>query len=135
MRGIDSHVGEYRGATALLRFDEIFGLGYSVENSNAFIEQLKNKEREPSTLKEGEEIWRIDGRIALFFIGKADPKIYGKPPFQNVAKLSLSYPGEAGGLGLTVFFATNDDAPTVRKILRSVVWSKKEPNPESSVSP
>lgn len=123
-RGIDSHVGEYRGATAFLTFDEVYGLGYTVEKSTEFIEKLKSKERDSSLLKSGEEIWRVDGRIASFTIGKRE--------FQNVATLTLSYEGLPSYLSIQVFFASDDDAPIARKILRSLTWPKKDPYVKTS---
>src|SRR5436853_2202696 len=86
---IDSNCGIYRAERVDLEFDEVFGLGYTAEKARAAIEDLKKKETNPQLLKPGEEIWYVDGRIARFWIGKADKKEYGERRFSNVAQLHV----------------------------------------------
>jgi hypothetical protein len=126
-RGIDSHVGEYRGRTAYLEFDEVYGLGNTVEQSAEATKQWAAAEADPTLLKPGEEIWRLDGRIARFSLEKVDAEIYGKREFQFVARLSVWYAGKPAGLGVYVFYESEKDLPTVRRILRSFEWPTESP--------
>ena len=124
----DSNCGTYRAATADLEFDEVFGLGYTVEKGQALIDDLKKKETNPKLLKPGEEIWHVDGRIARFWAGKVDPKVYGKQRFSNVADLHVPYAGEPGYLSIYILYKSDKDLPTVRRVLQSLEWKKKGPN-------
>ncbi len=134
-RGIDSHVGDYVGPRAYLEFDEVFGLGYTVERSQNAVENLKKKEADASLLKPGEVVWHVDGHIALFTSSKVDPKTFGNREYPNVASLFVPYEGEPGYLSVHLFYADYDYLRTASQILRSFTWPKNRPNPESSGSP
>jgi hypothetical protein len=125
VQGIDSHVGEYRGKTAYLEFDEVFGLGYTNERAQKVIADLKSKEADPKLLSAGEEVWHVDGRIARFSIGAADPTVYGNREFKNVATLFVPYEGEGGYLHVLIFYESEKDVAVTRRILRSFEWKKK----------
>lgn len=133
-RGIDSHVGKYRGKTAYLEFDEVYGLGYTNENALRFIEELKKKEADSKLLVPGEEVWHVNGKIAHFTRGNTDPKIYGDREFKNVAALFVPYEGEEGYLHVMIFYESDKDLPVIRRILASIEWEKK-PTPEAAVAP
>jgi hypothetical protein len=122
---IDSNCGTYRANTADLEFDEVYGLGYTKEKSQSAIEKLKQKEADPKLLKPGEEVWHVDGRIAHFISEKVDPQQYGKRRFSNVASLHVPYDGQPGYLEIYIFYKTDKDLPTVRKVLQSVKWKAK----------
>jgi hypothetical protein len=122
---IDSNCGTYKGVTADLEFDEVFGLGYTVEESQAAIDDLVKKESDPKLLNPGEEVWHVDGRIARFWAGKADPKVYGERRFSNVARLHVPYAGEPGYLSIYILYESDKDLPTVRQVLRSLEWHKR----------
>ncbi len=127
VRGIDSHVGKYVGKTAYLEFDGVYGLGLTVEETASRIEELKKKEAKPALLKKDEEVWRVDGRIARFEFGKIDPKRFGTREYQNFAHLHIPIEGDPAYLTIYVFYASESDLPTVRRILKSVRWPKKSP--------
>ena len=122
VRGIDSHVGEYRGKTAYLEFDEVGGLGYTNERAQTFADKLKEREANAKLLSSGEEIWHVNGRIADFSAGKVDPKIYGDREYPNVACLFVPYVGQAGYLQVLIFYKDDSDLPVVRGILKSIRW-------------
>lgn len=126
-RGIDSHVGKYGGRSAYLEFDELFGLGYTVEKSQKAADDLAKKEANPKLLQPGEEVWRLDGRIALFSSAKVDPKVFGDREHGNVASLFVPYGGKAGYLSVHLFYADENYLPTARKVLHSFTWPKKSP--------
>jgi len=134
-RGIDSHVGRYEGPRAYLVFDELFGLGYTVERSREAVTDLLKKEADGRLLKAGEEVWRVDGRIAHFTFSKVDASTYGNREHQNVATLFVPYDGQAGYLSVQLFYADEDYLPTVRLILRSLTWPKKGPNKAPEPTP
>ena len=125
-RGIDSHVGRYAGPRAHLEFDELFGLGYTVEKSQKVADDLSKKEANPKLLNAGEEVWRLDGRIAHFTFSKVDPKTFGNREHPNVASLFVPYVGKAGYLSVHLFYADEDYLPTVREILRSITWPERK---------
>jgi len=126
-RGIDSHVGCYAGPRAYLEFDELFGLGYTVERSQKAVEDLRVKEANPKLLKAGEVVWHLDGRIALFTSAKVDQKIFGNREYPNVASLFVPYEGKPGYLSVHLFYADDDYFETVSQILRSFTWPKNSP--------
>jgi hypothetical protein len=126
-RGIDSHVGRYAGPRAYLEFDELFGLGHTVERSQKVIDDLKRKEADPKLLKAGEVVWHVDGRIALFTSSKVDQKTFGNREYPNVASLYVPYEGQPGYLSVHVFYADDEYFETVSQILRSFRWPKKGP--------
>ncbi|MDR3457073.1 MAG: hypothetical protein P4N60_06475 [Verrucomicrobiae bacterium] len=123
----DSNCGTYKAKTADLEFDEVFGLGYTAENSQSLIDELKKKETNPKLLRAGEEVWHINGRIARFVAGKLDPKVYGKRRFSNVAELYVPYASEPGYLSIYIIYKSDEDLPTVRRVLQSIEWKKKSP--------
>jgi len=125
VRGIDSHVGAYKSETTDLEFDEVFGLGYTAERAQAAIEEYKKKEANPKLLKPGEEIWHVGGRIARFSSGTADPKVYGKRRFSNVAELHVPYAGKPGYLSIYILYKCEKDLPTARRVLQSLEWKPK----------
>ncbi len=127
VQGIDSHVGEYRGKTASLEFDEVVGLGYTNERAQAEIDELKKKEIRTTLLEPGEEVWRVDGRIARYTSGNVDPNRYGKREFPNVATLRVPYKGMESYLEIWVFYESDKDIATAVKILKSIEWKKKGP--------
>lgn len=127
VQGIDSHVGVYRGTSAYLEFDEVFGLGYTNEKGEKVIDDLKRKEADTKLLKPGEEVWHVDGRIARFTFSKVDPKVFGQREYSNVASLFIPYDGRAGYLSVHLFYAGEDYLPTVRRILKSFTWPRKSP--------
>jgi len=122
VRGIDSHVGAYKSETTDLEFDEVFGLGYTTNKSQAAIDKYKKKEANPKLLEEGEEIWHVDGRIARFWSGKVDPKVYGNRRFSNVAELHVPYAGEPGYLSIFILYKSEKDLPAARRVLQSLKW-------------
>lgn len=126
-RGIDSHVGRYSGPRAYLEFDELFGLGYTVERSQKAITELKEKEADPKRLKPGEVVWHVDGHMALFTASKVDPKVFGNREYSNVASLFVPYDGQPGYLSVHLFYADDDYLQTVSQILRSFTWPKVSP--------
>jgi hypothetical protein len=134
VRGYDSHVGQYRASTAVLEFDEVTAYGESVEKTASYIESLKKKEADASLRTSGEEIWRVDGRIATVTFGTVDPKVYGKREFPLVASMSVPYPGEPAGLGVRIFYSSPQEEALVRSILRSFQWPKK-PNKAPEPTP
>jgi hypothetical protein len=125
VRGIESHVGEYRALTATLEFDEVVAYGESADKTAFYIESLKKKEADASLRKAGEEIWRIDGRVATVTFSEADPKVYGKREFPLVASMSVPYPNEPAGLGVRIFYSSPEGEALVRSILRSFQWPLK----------
>ncbi len=124
---IDSNCGTYKAETADLEFDEVFGFGYTAEKAQAQIDELKKEQVDSKLLKAGEEVWHIDGRIARFWIGKVDPKVYGKRRFSNVAELFVPYAGQAGYLSIFILYKGDKDLPTVRRVLQSIKWKKIPP--------
>lgn len=124
VQGIDSHVGKYRGPTAYLEFDEIHGLGLSVAETNLRIAEFRAKEADRTRLEPGEEIWHVNGRIAQFVKERADRKVYGVREYDNVARLSVPYEGEEAYLSIYILFKSDDDLPTVKKILQSIEWRR-----------
>jgi hypothetical protein len=124
-RGIDSHVGEYRGKKAYIEFDEVCGLGYTAAKANAFIAQLRKKEADRSLLKADEDVWRIDGRLAHVTIGSVDRQIYGVREFANVAHMFVPYEGDDCYLEVIVFFDSKKERDDAVRILRSIKWPKK----------
>jgi hypothetical protein len=122
---IDSNCGTYKAATADLEFDEVFGLGHTAERSQASIEELQKKEADPKLLKPGEEVWHVGGRIARFWSGEVDKKVYGERRFSNVASLHVPYAGEPGYLSIFILYESDKDLPTVRRVLQSLEWKKK----------
>lgn len=124
-RGIDSHVGQYGGPRAYLEFDELFGLGHTVEQSQEAIDDLSKKEADPRLLKAGEEVWHVDGRIARFTFSKVDPKVFGKREHANVASLFVPYGSQPGYLSVYLFYSDEDYLQTARQILQSFTWPKK----------
>jgi hypothetical protein len=125
VQGIDSHVGAYKGPTADLEFDEVFGLDYTKEKARTMIDELKKKEADTKLLRTGEEVWHVDGRICSFRSGESDPNVYGKRRFTNVASLFVPYAEGDGYLSVLVFYQSNADLPTVRRVLQSIEWKKK----------
>ncbi len=123
-QGIDSHVGRYSGPSAYLDFDEVFLLGYTVEQSQKKIDDLKKQEADPKLLKAGEEVWRVNGQIAGFTVAKVDPKIFGEREYPNVASLFVPYAGKPGYLSVHLFYANEKNLPTVRRMLQSFTWPK-----------
>jgi len=123
VQGIDSNVGTYTADTATLEFDEVY-MSYTAEKAQAVIAELKKKEADSKLLKPGEDIWHIDGRIADFMIGEVDPKQNGERRFSNVAELFVPYPGQSGYLSISIYYQSEQDLPTVRRVLRSIEWKK-----------
>ena len=128
VKGIDSHCGSYSGNSADMEFDEVDSLLCPVEAARSFVDELKKKDADPKMLEPNEEIWHIDGRIARFCAEKADPEVYGKRRFSNVARLEVSYADEGGSLRVLIFYKDDKDLPTARKVLQSIVWNKNAPN-------
>ncbi len=139
LQPIDSNAGAYKSARADLEFDELFGLGYTTNKSQSAINELRKKEANPKLLKPGEEVWRVQGRLASFRCGKVDPKVYGHRRFTNVAGLFIPYEGKAGYLSIDVLYKSEQDLPTVRRVLQSVDWKPKKPNnanaPNAAMTP
>jgi hypothetical protein len=124
--GIDSHVGAYQGQTAGLEFDEVSGIaGYTAKESKAAIKEYKKKESHPKFLKPGEEIWHVDGRIALFWSGRADPNERRADSFSYVAWLSIPYDGVSEHLYICVSCKSREELPTARRVLKSLQWQRK----------
>lgn len=129
VRGYDSHVGQYRAPSAILEFDEVIAYGESADKTASYIANLKEKEADAALRKPGEEIWRVDDRIATVTFEAADPKVYGKREFPLVARMSVPYPGEPAGLGIRIFYSSPQAEALVRSILQSFQWpEKKKPN-------
>ena len=124
-RAIDSNAATYRGKTGEMDFDEVYGLGYTIDECRARIEKLKQKEANPKIRETGEEIWHVDGRIADFSCGAVDPKVFGVRPFKRVAQLHVPYEGEAAFLYVAIFYDAESDLATARQILRSITWKRK----------
>jgi hypothetical protein len=122
---IDSNCGSYKAQTADLEFDEVFGLGYTAERAQASIDDLKKKDANPKLLTTGEEVWHVDGRIARFWAGRVDPKVYGKRRFSNVATLHVPYAGQPGYLSIYILYKSDKDLATVRRVLESLEWKKQ----------
>lgn len=127
---IDSNCGTYNAATADLEFDEVFGLGYTAEKAQTLIDDLKKKEANPKLLGPGEEVWHVAGRIARFWVGKVDSKVYGKRRFSNVADLRVPYAREPGYLSIYILYKSDKDLPTVRRVLQSLEWKKNPAKPD-----
>jgi hypothetical protein len=127
VQGTDSHVGYYFGQTAYLEFDEVEGLGFTAQKSNAKVAELKRKKADSKLLSPGEEIWDIDNRLASFVKEKANPEIYGKREYKNVVRLFVPCEGKPECLSILVFFKSDKDLPKVRTIFQSLKW----PNPKS----
>jgi hypothetical protein len=126
VQGIDSHVGAYHGETADLEFDDVgvfFGPSPTKESKKA-IKEFRRKEAHPKLLKPGEEIWHVDGRIALFWSGKADPNENGVRRFSNVAWLDIPYSDSRGYLYISIFYRSEEELPMVRRVLKSLEWPK-----------
>jgi len=121
VHNIDTHCGAYVADTADLEFDEDF-LYRKQKTNDAAVDDLKKKERNPGLLVAGEELWHVDWRIADFFTGRVDPQIYGQRRFANVARLDVPYEGQPGHLIVLVFYKSEADLPTVRRVLRSMEW-------------
>lgn len=121
--------GVYKSKTAEMKFDEFQDLGQTVAQTQARVNALKKKAANPKLMKPGEEIWRIDGRIALFWIGRADPAQHGKLRFANVASLYVPCVEQAAYLSIRVIYRDEADLPTVRRALESIEWEKKRPLP------
>ncbi len=128
VHGIDSHVGAYKSDSTDLEFDGVVGLGYTIAKSQAKIDELKKKEANPKLLSPDEEVWHIDGKICAFYFGKADTKVYGKRRFTNVAELFVPFAGEPAYLSVFIFYQSEKDLPTVRQVLKSIRWKKKDAN-------
>jgi hypothetical protein len=122
VQGTDSHCGRYRGKTAFLEFDEVTGLGWTADKSRSKTAEFTAKEKDPPLLNRGEQIWRLNGRVASFTAEKADSETYGKREFTNVARLFIPYEGEPAYLNVLVFFRNESDLPVVRRILESIEW-------------
>jgi hypothetical protein len=125
VQGIDSHVATYRARTVQLEFDEVFGLGYTLEKSQLEIEDLKKKEADPRLLKPGEEVWHVGGKTALFLVGKVNPED-DERHFVNDAELFVPYSGLPGYLAIYVYYKSDRDVPTVRRVLQSLDWKKMD---------
>ena len=119
----DSNCGTYKAPTADLNFDED-GRYYQPAWAQAEIDELKKQEANPKLLKPGEEIWRVDGRVCRFSTSKIDPAKNVGRRFSNAAILSVPYPGLDSHLTLYINYKSDDDLPTVRRILKSVGWAK-----------
>lgn len=103
-RPFDSNAGSYKGQRADLEFDEVFGLGYTAKKAEQKLQELERKRSNPKLLRKGEEIWRVDGRLADFWNDKVDPKVYGQRRFTNVATLFIPYRGEDGYLHIYILY-------------------------------
>lgn len=127
---IDSrHVGEYRGKNASLEFlegDTIFVQGGTTdpEGLQLDIGQWKKKEANPKLLDAGEEIWRINGRVAQVVFKKTDLYTHELRGFANLARLSMIKEDGASALAFQVFYKSDKELPIVRKILQSINWYK-----------
>ena len=135
LQGVDSHVGRINGVGAYLEFDENFGMFQRFEERRKElvqerISEMKRQAWYPSFLMKGKEIWHVDGRIARFTFSTVDPKKFGTRPYRNVATISVPYddPPRYGGLQVLVFYENEDFLPTIRQILRSLKWPKREPH-------
>jgi hypothetical protein len=133
-RGIDSHVGRYDGQNAILVFDEVFGLGLTANETSESIEKLKERRADSKRLRFGEEVWQIQGRFASFSLSHLEARLRVHWPFLNVAELHVPYERQAGYLSVTVIYRSADDLPTVRRVLRSILWKKGPPAEERTVS-
>jgi len=120
---IDSNAGIYKSERTDLEFDEYFEFGGSTKHSQKAIDDLKKKEANPNLLKPNEEVWHVRGRLADFWNGNVDPKIYGQRRFSNVASLFIPYKGHKGQaayLNSYILYKSEEDLPTVRRVLESV---------------
>ena len=122
---IDSNCGTYTSDKTCLDFDEVH-IGYTAERAQAAIDKLKKKEADKTLLNIDEEIWRVRGRIADFRLRKTDASPNGPQPFSNIATLVVPYSDKPGYLSIRIQFKSEDDLPTVRRVLKSVEWPATE---------
>ena len=123
LRCVDGNCGAYLAKTVELHFDEVYGLGYTKENVQVIVDNLRRQEINPELLVKGEEIWHVGGRIGLFYIDQVAPKTWGESGFVNRAGMRIPHPEWAGTLSIFVLYKDDKDLPTIRRVFQSLDWS------------
>ena len=122
VRGIDSHVGEYRSTKMRLDFDEVFGLGYTPEKGKARHEEFARRfEASPQDETSRDFIYRVGQMYAHLTIREDEKYLKAGFPGKNLLELYIPNPGGAY-LYLSIAYRDQSNAETALHIAKSILF-------------
>lgn len=122
VQGIDSAVTQYRGSGMELSSDWVGGFLYPKENSAKTLEKFDSFLAAPETLPEGEEVWKLDGKLALFHAGISHSGYGHRSRSRPFSTVFVPFEEDGGYLSVSVVCRDEEDAAIARKVLKSIRW-------------